>query len=163
MRRPFAALLHLYPPAYRDVFAEEMAAVFEESLSERRSRGLAKYWIFLITELSGLLQGAATAWAIGLWPRQAIPTVFPFLAGAIISAFILRPFVSIRHSFPVAEPHLYTKQEISALMAIVAISMVLVAGFSVAFVINMRMLARRRQATGCTARKEAFRCSSYGG
>jgi hypothetical protein len=161
MKRPFAALLHLYPSAYRDVFAEEMAAVFEESMSDQRSLGLAAYWIFLITELSGLLQGAATAWGIDLWQRRAIPTIFPFLTGAIISATILRRFVSIRHSLPVVETHLYTKQEISALMAIVAISMVLLAAFSVVFVINMRTLARR-QSGACKARKEAFRCSSYG-
>ena len=155
MKYALAALLHLYPPAWRDAFAEEMAAVFEESSRDRRSRGWAAYCIFFITELSGLLQGAATAWGIGLRHSRAIPTIFPFLMGAIISATILRPFVSIR-SMPAVEPHLYTLQEISALMAIVAVSMVLLAGTSVAFVINMRTLARRRQSTASKARKEAF-------
>jgi hypothetical protein len=156
MKRAVGALLHLYPPAWRDAFAAEVAAVFEESMNDRRSRGRVSYWIFLITELCGFLRGAATAWGTSLWHRRAIPTIFPFLIGAIVSATILQPFVSIRHSFPAAEPHLYTMEEISALMAIVAISVVLLAGISVAFVINMRTVVRRRQSTLYKARKAAF-------
>lgn len=145
MKRSFAALLRLYPPAWREVFADEMAAVFDSARRERRSRGRAAYSVFLMAELSGLLRGAATAWRIGLRQRRAIPAIFPFLAGAIVSAAILRPFVSIRHSLPPVEPHSYTREEISALMAIVAISIVLLAGVSVAFVVNMGAIARRRQ------------------
>lgn len=155
MKHAVVALLRLYPAAWRDAFAEEMAAVLEESSSDRRSHGWAAYCIFLITELSGLLRGAATAWGIGFRQKRPFATTFPFLIGAIISATILRPFVSIRSS-PAADPHLYTLQEISALIVIVAVSMVLLAGTSVAFVINMRTLARRRQSIAYKARKAAF-------
>jgi hypothetical protein len=156
MKHAVVALLHLYPAAWRDAFAAEMAAVFEESSSDRRSHGLAAYCIFLITEVSGLLRGAAAAWGIGLRHRRAIPMIFPFLMGAIISASFFRPFVLVRHSSPAAETHLYTLEEISALIAIVAVSMVLLAGSSVAFVINLQTLARRRQSTAYKARKAAF-------
>jgi hypothetical protein len=147
MKRLFAALLRLYPPAWREMFADEMAAVFDNAMRDRRSRGWASYPIFLMAELFGLLQGAATAWGIDLWQRRAILAIFPFLAGAFVSAAILRPFVSIRISLPPVESHSYTREEISALMAIVAISIVLLAGISVSVVINMRVLAWRRQSS----------------
>ena len=153
MKRSFAGLLRLYPPAWREMFADEMAAVFDRAMRDQRSRGWAAYSVFLMAELSGLLRGAAMAWGIGLWERREIPAILPFFAGAIVSAAILRPFASIRISLPPVEPHSYTREEISALMAIVAISIVLLAGISVSVVINMRILARQRQSK---AHKEAL-------
>lgn len=145
MRRPFLALMKLYPPGYRDLFADEMAAVFEDSRREWRTRGQVAYLLFLVAELAGLLHGAAVARNPGRWPKRTFLAILPFLAGAIVSLLVLRLLLNFARWLPAANSHFYPQDEIAKLLALAAVSIVLIAGFSVAFVLNLRSLARRRQ------------------
>jgi hypothetical protein len=62
MKRAFKFLLLLYPREHRDQFAEEMTRVFEEGSAERRALGWAWYVRFTLSEMCGLIAGAAGAW-----------------------------------------------------------------------------------------------------
>ena len=59
MKRAYKNLLHLYPKDYREVFAAEMLAVFEEASDERRGRSLLR---FALVELMSLVIGAGDEW-----------------------------------------------------------------------------------------------------
>lgn len=60
MRRIYGWLLRLYPREIREVFAEEMAVVFEWAADEQRARGCRAYLRFLLAEFFGLLAGLAS-------------------------------------------------------------------------------------------------------
>jgi len=62
MKRAYELLLILYPRAHRDQFAEEMKQVFEAAAGERRGQGSASYARFALSEIIGLMAGAARAW-----------------------------------------------------------------------------------------------------
>ncbi len=62
MRRAYRFMLLLYPRGHRDQFAEEMAGVFEEARNERHYQGWAWYARFALSEMTGLIGGAASAW-----------------------------------------------------------------------------------------------------
>jgi hypothetical protein len=55
-------LLRLYPREYRTLFGAEMLAVLTESARERRCQGQPASVSFLLTELLGLVEGAAVEW-----------------------------------------------------------------------------------------------------
>jgi hypothetical protein len=59
--RIFNALLRLYPPEYRRIFASEMLIVLEAS-HKGCQRELAPYCRFVIAESFGLLRGAIVEW-----------------------------------------------------------------------------------------------------
>ncbi len=54
----YRCLLHLYPPAYRCEFAEEMIAVFREAQAETWQKNMAARAAFCAREAGGLLCGA---------------------------------------------------------------------------------------------------------
>jgi hypothetical protein len=60
-KKIYKALLGLYPGDYRERFAGEMAAAFEESLGELEQHGRSG-WDFALVEFAGLLAGAALEW-----------------------------------------------------------------------------------------------------
>ena len=62
MKQAYKFLLLLYPREHRDQFAEEMTRVFEEARNERHYHGWAWYIRFTLSEMSGLIAGAAGAW-----------------------------------------------------------------------------------------------------
>jgi hypothetical protein len=62
MRRIYNIFLHLYPKDHRALFASEMLAVFEQVAEERRRRGWNALLHFTLTELIGLVRGAAAEW-----------------------------------------------------------------------------------------------------
>jgi hypothetical protein len=68
MKRAYELLLILYPRAYRAQFAEEMGQVYAAAAAERREQGRASYVGFALSEITGLIAGAARAW---LAPQRA--------------------------------------------------------------------------------------------
>lgn len=54
----YRCLLHLYPPAYRCEFAEEMIAVFREAQTETWQKNMLARATFCAREAAGLLCGA---------------------------------------------------------------------------------------------------------
>ena len=62
MKRAYQFMLLLYPRGHRDRFAEEMAGVFEEARNERHYQGWVWYVRFAVSEMTGLIGGAAEAW-----------------------------------------------------------------------------------------------------
>ncbi len=54
----YRCLLHLYPPAYRCEFAEEMIAVFREAQTETWQKSMLARAAFCVREAGGLLCGA---------------------------------------------------------------------------------------------------------
>ncbi len=62
MRRAYRFCLLLYPRHHRDRFAEEMLSVFEEASAESRARGWAFHLRFTLSEITGVIAGAADAW-----------------------------------------------------------------------------------------------------
>ena len=68
MKRAYELLLILYPRAHRAEFSEEMRQVFEAAATERREQRGAAYLGFALSEMTGLIAGAARAW---LAPERA--------------------------------------------------------------------------------------------
>jgi hypothetical protein len=58
MHHVYRMLLRLYSRDYRDEFADEMIAVFEQSAVERLAQGWRAYAGFLVREYAGLIAGA---------------------------------------------------------------------------------------------------------
>jgi len=144
MQRVFASLLRLYPPEYRGQFAAEMAAVFQETCRDRREEGWLSYVLFLLTEVAGLLYGAAEARLQESHGRRTRPPVSLLLTGGAVSLILVRFSLLSARIAPVAHRLLYSDDEQLQLVVIATVSVVLIAAFSVAFVINLMMLARRR-------------------
>ena len=55
-------MLLLYPRGHRDRFAEEMLNVFEEAFAERHQHPWSWSVRFALSEVTGLVAGAAEAW-----------------------------------------------------------------------------------------------------
>src|SRR5215510_9618456 len=62
MRRAYKILLRLYPGDYREIFAAEMLAVFEEASEERRRHGAIVLLRFAVVELMSLVSGSWSEW-----------------------------------------------------------------------------------------------------
>ena len=60
--RAYKILLRLYPRDYRALFAGEMLAAFRTGSEECRGQGSGAYLRFAVSELAGLLSGAAAEW-----------------------------------------------------------------------------------------------------
>jgi hypothetical protein len=58
----FKTLLRLYPREHRVRFGEEMLAVFESVLQERRGQGRPAWVRLVMGEFAGAVTGAAAAW-----------------------------------------------------------------------------------------------------
>ena len=62
MTRAYKALLKIYPPEYRETFANEMLSAFEEILQEQNRRGALGLSLFLLTELVSIVKSALAEW-----------------------------------------------------------------------------------------------------
>lgn len=62
MTRAYEALLQIYPPEYRAMFAREMLDAFEDLFQERSRLGSSSLLLFLFMELVSILKGASTEW-----------------------------------------------------------------------------------------------------
>src|SRR5262245_28851342 len=62
MIRAYKALLQIYPPEYREMFALEMLDVFENVFQERSRLGASSLLLFLFKELVSIIKGASTEW-----------------------------------------------------------------------------------------------------
>lgn len=145
MRRTFALLMKLYPPDYRELFAGEMAAVFEDSRREERARGGAAYLLFLVAEILGLIRGAVMQRGFHWWRDRPFPRSLSLLAGATLSLTILRPFFEFAgRTLHSPTLRFYTREDELALLAITTIAVVVIAGCSFAFVLNLRSIMRKR-------------------
>ena len=93
-------LLSLYPESYREVFGEEMIAVFGEGEAEAASKGVVARSLFFVREAAGVVTGALLEhWrALGgdpVWPifpirRFTMRTEFRFpKATAVLMTIIL--------------------------------------------------------------------------
>jgi hypothetical protein len=69
MRKIYRAILQLYPPEYRALFAAEMTQTFDQAALYHRKRGPGAFPRFAATELTGLLSGLATEW-VARWTAQ---------------------------------------------------------------------------------------------
>jgi hypothetical protein len=58
----YRGLLLLYPADFRNQFSEEMICVFEQRAGERLASRNSATFVFVVTELSGILKGACTMW-----------------------------------------------------------------------------------------------------
>ena len=75
MRFIWKTLLALYSSEHRELFADEMTAVFEEAWTENRTRGPARSARFALAEFGGVLRGALRQRARSYWRGW---TVFGF-------------------------------------------------------------------------------------
>ncbi len=66
MNRIYARLLRLYPRDYRATFSPEMQRAFEITAAQRNSNA------FVISELLGLVRGAASEWIAKLTTDRTI-------------------------------------------------------------------------------------------
>src|SRR5262245_36000854 len=62
MTRAYKALLQIYPPEYRAMFAGEMLVAFEVLSRERSRLGASSQFLFLFMDLGSILKGASTKW-----------------------------------------------------------------------------------------------------
>ena len=62
MTRAYEALLQIYPPEYRAMFAREMLDAFEDLFQEHSGLGASSLLLFLFKELVSMLKGASTEW-----------------------------------------------------------------------------------------------------
>ena len=147
MKSAFTAFLKLYPAGYRALFADEMISVFEETRRERYRLGWPSYLRFLLTEFAGVVQGAMLARSMGVLQNARLRSALPFLAGAMVSVAFLRPLLFFARMLPPAGSRFSTRDEKFELMALAVIATVLIAGFAIAFVLNVRTIARRRGGT----------------
>ncbi len=71
-RRIYSALLRLYPRDYAAAFADEMTAAFERACAEHQREGRAALVRFAVSEMAGLLVGAATEWMAKLTTDSSV-------------------------------------------------------------------------------------------
>jgi len=62
MIRAYKALLQIYPPQYREMFAHEMLDAFQDVFQERCRLGASGLFLFLFMELVSIIKGASTEW-----------------------------------------------------------------------------------------------------
>jgi hypothetical protein len=151
MRTAYAALLRLYPATWREVFGQEMTAVFEDVEADHRSRGFVDYCLFLLTELGGLLRGAFSTWGDEYMARTrrklALDYWASILAGSAIATFFHSMFYAQMtrvHIYRPAVPALTEPaQDFYVPMLLAGGVLVLISVFSIAFVWNMRIIGNR--------------------
>ena len=138
--------MKLYPREYQGLFADEMAAVFEDARRDWLALGWCAYILFLAAEAAGILNGAAKARGARFWRKRPLVAILPFLVGGIVSMALLRSFLHYVGDFGrFLRNASYSQDEITDLLALTAISVLLIAGFAFAFVVNLRWIAQRRQ------------------
>jgi len=86
MKRSYELLLILYPRAHRAEFSGEMRQVFEAAAAEHREQGRAAYAGFLLSELIGLMAGAARAWVTPQRAAQAAAARYRHLPQEVADA-----------------------------------------------------------------------------
>jgi hypothetical protein len=151
MKAAYATLLRLYPAPFREVFASEMAEVFEEVQADRRSRGIFEYIVFLFLELAGTIGGAVRMWSEGLIERSRRRRVVSYwvsiAAGVAITIFFQGFFYG-----HVGNPSLLMSpdREVPATVPVALVPLLLAGGIlillsvlSIAFVLNMRIVGNR--------------------
>lgn len=150
MKTAYAALLRLYPAPFREVFAREMAEVFEEVRADRRARGFFEYFLFLFSEIAGTIGGAFRMWSARLVERSRRRLVVSYwvsiAAGVAITAFFQWFFYA-----HVADAKILAAPDGEAPTVPIGFVPLLIAGgvllllsvFSIAFVWNMRMIGNR--------------------
>ncbi|HVY94803.1 MAG TPA: hypothetical protein VHA14_18700 [Bryobacteraceae bacterium] len=151
MKTAYAALLRLYPATWREIFGQEMTAVFEEVEADRRSHGFLDYCVFLLVELSGLLRGAFSTWGDEYMARSrrklALDYWAALLVGAAITAFFQAGFYGqITRIRVLREPQPPPPQptpEYYLPLLIAGGVLLLISVFSIAFVWNMRIIGNR--------------------
>ena len=143
MKRCFAALMKLYPPGYRALFADEMASVFEDARRDRRSQGRLPHPFFVVTEFAGLVRGAVLARSLGILRNPPLRIIIPLLGGVVTALTFAQSYLHSRRFQTVARPHLYSQDEILKILLLAAVSIVFIAACSAAFVLNLRSIARR--------------------
>jgi hypothetical protein len=151
MKIAYAALLRLYPAPFREVFAREMADVFEEVGADRRARGFFEYIAFLFSEIAGTLGGAFRMWSAGLIERSRRRLVISYwvsiAAGVAITAFfqgILYTNMTRTRFAVVGDRPLPAVVPVSFLALLIAACLLVFLGvFSIAVVWNMRMIGNR--------------------
>ncbi|HVW09412.1 MAG TPA: hypothetical protein VHC90_12560 [Bryobacteraceae bacterium] len=151
MRTAYAALLRLYPATWREVFGQEMTAVFEEVEADHRSRGFLDYCLFLIWELGGLLRGAFSTWGEEYMSRArrklALDYWASILAGSAIAMFFHGMFYSQMTRIYPYRPALPSVSESAGdfvvPMLLAGGVLILISVFSIAFVWNMRIIGNR--------------------
>jgi hypothetical protein len=72
MRRAYQTFLKLYPADYTASFAAGMLDAFEKSAEDGRNHGGAVFVRFALTELTGLLMGAAAEWIAKLTSDRCV-------------------------------------------------------------------------------------------
>jgi hypothetical protein len=144
MKGFFAILLRLYPPDYRKRFSGEMRAVFQETARDRRAEGLVSYVLFLLTELAGLFYGIAEERIQNSRGRRTGPPVALLLTGGAVSVILVRVSLLLPRFAPVAQRLLDSNDQRLQLVALATGSILLVATLSLAFVLNLMIMARRR-------------------
>jgi hypothetical protein len=73
MKWLYRFLLSLYPRHVREVFGDEMQAVFADGLEESRIQGILRTGQFVFTEFASVIAGAARAWVLNDGSDFAIP------------------------------------------------------------------------------------------
>jgi hypothetical protein len=68
----YITLLRLYPRDYRAMFGREMRRAFEITANDCRAAGRACFRHFVLTELTGLMKGAASEWIAKLTTDRTI-------------------------------------------------------------------------------------------
>jgi hypothetical protein len=141
----------LYPAPFREVFAREMAEVFEEVQADRRTRGIFEYFVFLFSEIAGTIGGAFRMWSEGLIERSRRKLVISYwisiVAGVSITAFFQWFFYAhVGNASILASPD----HDVPSTVPVAFVPLLLAGGvlillsvFSIAFVWNMRMIGNR--------------------
>lgn len=151
MRVAYAALLRLYPAPFRDVFASEMAEVFDSVQADRRARGFFEFVSFILAEMAGVIGGAFWMWSAGMIGRSRRRFVRSYwtsiAAGAAITAFFHWFFYSAmttpRFATVVDHP-LPSVMSVNVVALLIAGGiLIFLAVFSIAFVWNMRIIGNR--------------------
>jgi hypothetical protein len=151
MRTAYAALLRLYPAAWREVFGNEMTAVFDEAQADSRSRGRADYCLFLLAELGGLLRGAFFSWGEEYMLRARRKPLLTYwasiAAGAAVTAFFHGVFYSemarIENYRSMVTPLNEPAAEFYLPILLAGGILLFIGVFSFAFVWNMRTIGNR--------------------
>ena len=143
MQRGYRMLLRLYPRDYRLEFGEEMLAVFTRQAAERRALGWLNYARFLLHETFGLLVSAARERPPWLHFVPAIGGVsVAALLHLVIYAVIFKLFDAVGRA--IGHISFSTQEPISPVIAMTLCVATLVGLLPLFFLLNMRLLQRRR-------------------
>lgn len=150
MKVAYAALLRLYPEPFREVFAREMAEVFEEVLADRRARGFFEYVVFLLSEITGTIGGAFWMWSAGFIERSRRKLVISYWVSIVAGVAITMFFQGFFYAHVGEVEVLGAPVHEGPVVPIAFVPLLLAGGvllllsvFSIAFVWNMRMIGNR--------------------